>query len=326
MIFHCYGPFGMGDAMMYLNVTHAKAHVYNHKEITLIFHWPWDENYQYHFEDPEPMHERVDYIHQFYKDKHRVKIKHIFNDDDPFLKEWKLLTDKQYITQHVEEERSLLSGKSNRSRLWPLDNLQTEAIPKKLVLWRPTFNREEPRKWKLVLNNSQWEDVIGWFRKEGYQVVELTYRTPIREALYHCRTCELACFYDGMWHMITTGLFKPTIVIGNTAIALYNTVNGIPIRTPNEIKKLQEGWYTKQRWKRVKNDGRGGLRVLGRFDLEEDLTGWEWIQKYNLKMKARLERAIHKKIDWTNLPVLVDEEARLELLDNGKNRSRSNRG
>lgn len=60
------------------------------------------------------------------------------------------------------------------------------------------------------------------FLNERYNVVELEYRTPIREVYYHLSTCEFVVGYGGMWHNLSDYLDNPIISILNPERTLIN--------------------------------------------------------------------------------------------------------
>ena len=83
--------------------------------------------------------------------------------------------------RHRNDEQRVLSFHHwmFRKELW------TEGRPKKVVFWRPTFNREIPsggKKWKMTFSVKEWERIIHFLELKGYEMVELTYRTPVSEA------------------------------------------------------------------------------------------------------------------------------------------------
>lgn len=301
MIYHANGHYTMGDIMMVLNLAHMRAHM-DGVDIHLKLYWEHPKERKFHFEDPELAYERCDYIHKFYKDSDKVTIEHIFGvGDDRFLKEFKIVTDEQFKTRKVKDREGIFADYPMCSRLWLFneDMVDTSPTRNKIVIWRPTFNKRLPREWKLVLTHEEWDIVIDKFKSMGYDVVELTYRTPISEAFYHCRTCEYAFFYDGMWHMMTAMMFKPSVVLGSSSIAVYNTINAIPVRTVNEAMDLVDNWHVQKSWDRVKSDGRGGWKDLQRFTSPKSMSGREWVSYYNSLSLAILYKAFREGKDWT---------------------------
>lgn len=301
MIYHAKGHYTMGDIMMVLNLAHMRAHM-DSVDIHLKLYWEHPKDYKFHFEDPELAYERCDYIHKFYRECEKVTIEHIFDTGySQFLNDFKIVTDEQFKSKLVKKREGIFSDYPMASRLWMFneDMVNTYPTRNKIVIWRPTFNKELPREWKLVLTHEEWDIVIDKFKSMGYDIVELTYRTPIREAFYHCRTCEYAFFYDGMWHMMTTMMFKPSVVLGSSSIGIYNTLNAIPVRTGNEAMELVDNWHTQRSWGRVKSDGLGDWITLERFNSPKQMSGREWVSHYNSLSMAIIYKGFRQGMDWT---------------------------
>lgn len=207
---------GVGDYMFALNRAHwlRRANVGRYRDpVTINFHWYHDEDYLYHYEDPETIVERLDYTKDFYKNYRSIDINHIFNSTDEKLK----------------KERMRFHGIKNPDRhmydnTWSfrLDTFKEENR-NKVVIWRPLFNAEVPREWKRVVENDMWNNAIDILTDMGYEVVELTYRTQIREVFYHISTCHFVMCYDGMWHYVAKNYMKPMIVTSRSTITKYHT-------------------------------------------------------------------------------------------------------
>ena len=308
MILEAHGRYGMGDSMSYLNIAHTRAYC-NDTDVTLNIYWEHDKDFYYHFEDPETIVERTDYIHNFYKDKDRVKVNHFFNiwmgEDHP-LKESQLID---------EDGEDILWGKQKCTRTWFLDE---DRLPKtkenKIVLWRPTFNADLAREWKRGVSHEEWDEAIDIMKGYGYDITELTYRTPIREALYHISEAELVMCYDGMWHYISTMLKKPTIFVASSTIGMYNTYNGVMVRGWGDMKRLLDNWNTKQIYWDVKKhdpDKDDVIVPVTRYQ-EYNLTGKEFVETINLKMGYWLHLAYEKKIDWSDIPIMNNNHERVK--------------
>ena len=226
---------GMGDVMMGLNCGYRWAGE-NGLPLQINFHWFHDEKHLHHFEEEETIIERTEYIRQLYLEED-VKINHIFNSEQNKYS----LPEYRYGGLDVRRHRDANNWSFHENTYLPVDE-------DKVVLWRPTFNAEVPRYWKRIITNPEWDFIIYNLQNMGYNVVELCYRTPIREATYHINTCNFIVCYDGMWHYIARNFFKPMIVASHDAITRYHTRQAIPlaknkfvsyvsnIHTPVEIK------------------------------------------------------------------------------------------
>ena len=227
---------GMGDVMMGLNCAHRWSEEKKGKPIHLNLHWFHDDKHLHHFEEEETIIERTDYINQLYLEAN-VTVNHIFNSDRKQL----TLPEYRYDWLNVRRDRDVNNWVFRPNTFLPVDE-------DKVVLWRPIFNAEIPRYWKRTITNSEWDFIIYNLKNMGYNVVELCYRTPIREATYHINTCNFIVCYDGMWHYIAQNFFKPMIVASHDAITRYHTRQAVPyaknkfvdyvtnIHTPVDIK------------------------------------------------------------------------------------------
>lgn len=238
------GSPGMGDIMWALNCAHA--HAFEEKRpVNLEMHWNYGEDHMHHFEDPETMIERMEYIHNFYHRKDDVHVTHVYNSTGRYS-DWKF-EDDLVLEANGKKRQAAFSTHYNKSRFWfesgkysdqpgdPIPNshwfFRRDAFlptdKKKVVIWRPLFNAETPRTWKRLLTNDKWDSIIAKLRAGGHYIVELSYRTPIREAMYHINTCRLVVCYDGMWHYIGRNFAKPMIVSSDEGITKYHTPNAV---------------------------------------------------------------------------------------------------
>ena len=233
------GTPGVGDILFGLNAVHMMTHLIRKRrelpQMTMNVYWEHDRDFLYHFEDPETIIERAEYLHNFYYDKDAVRMNHIFNSTD---KEIQKLRHRGF--QKESSPTSVLDALPSwifRQDLW-YDN----PVENKVVFWRPLFNKEKPRGWKRIFTDDDWKKIISILENSGFSLTELTYRTPVREAMYHIRTCRFCIFYDGMWQYIAKNLCKPVIALGASGIIEVHNPNGVHFRTPDD-KKNDFSWY-----------------------------------------------------------------------------------
>ena len=87
---------GAGDIMYLYNVAHLRSHVIQ-APIDLVVHWYHPENYLHHFEDPETLPERAEYLLSFYaNDTAEVNINHVFDSNNYSLYSKKFTHFKQH--------------------------------------------------------------------------------------------------------------------------------------------------------------------------------------------------------------------------------------
>lgn len=205
---------GIGDSMYGLNIAYMRAFV-NQKPTNLEIHYHFPKNYYYHFEDPESVDDRVNYVHQRYMWNSMVNVNHVFESED-----FKVYNKRYFgVTRHPR------AADSEMYRYWAFDpTIDTTPINNKITLWRPTFNSEQQLTgYKLPMLDHEWQRLIDRLQDFGYHVEEIGYRTPISEAMYHIRTAECCISYEGMWHYIAKNLFKPHIVFSDSNITRWHT-------------------------------------------------------------------------------------------------------
>lgn len=210
------GTPGVGDYMMGLNIAHNYSFK-NNTSVDFLIHWYHDKDYVHHFEDPETIVDRLEFSHNFYKDQDRVKVYHQYDSPDTEL----------WVKRYRGIEYSPLA--TNRINSWvhrPTSFLPTNN--RKIVMWRPAFNAEIPRAWKNIVDNYTWDYIIKLMATVyDYDIVELSYRTPISEVYYHISTCDFVVCYDGMWHYVAKNFMKPMIVFSDNVVTQFHTPNAI---------------------------------------------------------------------------------------------------
>lgn len=250
------GTPGVGDFMWALNSAHNYAYRTKQK-VNLEFQWEHEEDYLHHFEDPETIIERLNYIHNFYHRKDDVEVTHVFNAWGRY-RDWKY-SDDLIMTEEGRLRQVARKGPKNRFWFesgaysdeiggkaptpdWIFREDAFRPIENKAVIWTPKFNAEVPRTWKNFLTESEWDDIISSTRRAGFNVIELNYRTPIAEAMYHISTCRQVICYDGMWHYLARNFMRPTVVISSEGVTRYHTPHCIRA-TPHHDDEHNIFWW-----------------------------------------------------------------------------------
>lgn len=183
--------FGYGDFVTGLGYAHNASIKYD-TEVNINFHWNHDLDYLESKDDPETIIERMYYVYGTMVPKTNVHVTHTPNSHP-----------KYRFINNVDESNPLHG-------LWHT-NLKL-TTNKSVVLWRSKFNTFFPGKAKDPIYN-RWDYVVKWLTDQGYDVQEVTYRTPIKEVIEKIRTCEFGIGYDGMIHQLFKYMWKPLIVI-----------------------------------------------------------------------------------------------------------------
>jgi len=225
---------GIGDVQWALNTAHRTAHVLG-RPVKLTCHWYEDPNKLHHFEDPETIMERLYYLHDYYYNQDWVNVVHQYPGDPDI---------------YHQRNTGTFHGTGNAiTNSWMFrDDVSLPVDEKKFVYFSAAHNAEQPRDWKLLIDRYEWDDVVSNLELAGFEPVELTYRTPISEVMYHINTCRFVICYDGMWHYIAKNFWKPLIVVSRSAITKFNTPHALMLdetdimhytKTFNEVKKRQ---------------------------------------------------------------------------------------
>jgi hypothetical protein len=220
------GTCGAGDFMYGLNIAHWRSFILQ-KPVTIEYHWYHNESYLHHYEDPETIYDRLNYLNNLYfKMGTEVNVTHVWNSENYLLWSERF----QNYDRNIDKRKYMKSWAKFRHNDWLFrpEILRAQVIPNKLVLFRPTFNAEQPRDFKLPYTDSQWLEVIDMIKHvHGFNVVEIDYRTPIREVVYHIKTCRATISYEGMWHYVAKNMHKPMIVLSSDPITKTHTPDAL---------------------------------------------------------------------------------------------------
>lgn len=187
------GGIGYGDTLNAITYSHSCTVRYNQPVYTTI-HWPFPCNYKHSAQDPETVVDRFSYVaNTMASGRYNVFFNHVFlNKTPPF----------RYINN--PDYDNPLHG------VWYHN--QQQSVTKKIVVWSSRHNVESVGHFKDP-SIELWDQLIDWLTNQGYQVVEVTYRTPIEEVIQHINECCVGIGYDGMIHQLFKYLWKPIIVV-----------------------------------------------------------------------------------------------------------------
>ena len=111
----------------------------------------------------------------------------------------------------------------------------------KIVIWKPFRNATPAPDWKRSFAEHHWTKILDWYleEKHGFDITEIDYRTPVREAIYHIKTCRAVVGYEGMWHYIARNLLKPSVFLGDSTINICHDPQAIALHRPDgSLEKL----------------------------------------------------------------------------------------
>lgn len=228
------GTPGAGDFMFTMSTAFYLSNMLRTR-MNLIFYWEHGPDYEHHFEDPESIFEKIDFFHSICYKNEMITYEHIYNFETDDLFQGQMLLNLERSDKSDPEELNVPKG-LNSWKFKPhiMNNISEE---RKIALWRFRYNAETPSAWKRSYTNDHWDQVHETLIKNGWNVVELCYRTPIREVLYHMQTAKLCMGYDGMWHYMARMLYKPTIITGDSTIVNVHNPQAMPFFSPEKDAK-----------------------------------------------------------------------------------------
>lgn len=180
-----YGDFVTG--LGYARNLQAK----NDVDVNIKFHWIFNQYEKYSPNDPETLYERFEYINSILVPNTNITYQHEFKSTPSFRFHNQL------------DEFNYLHGLSRTTLPTEKKNL--------VVVWTTRNNIEFPGEWKDPVHKD-WSLIINILKHYGYEVVEVDYRTPIKEVIELIRVCKFGIGYDGLIHQLFKFMWKPLIV------------------------------------------------------------------------------------------------------------------
>ena len=185
-------------------------------DINLNLFWhPKELLMRTHYEDVESWIEKHDYLTRKLNIAGDINISHYVTKQKSNLEIYKadeiiklngVYIRKTYKLPNKPIFKTNLQTQKNKVCFWRYDKnkLVYHRDPNYIEVWykENTYTADE---WCKIYD----------FLNENYNVVELEYRTPIREVFYHLSTCEFVVGYGGMYHVLSDYLDNPMISILN---------------------------------------------------------------------------------------------------------------
>ena len=164
------------------------------RPISLHMHWPNPQGHLLSDQDNEDIKYRFDQICTLLKPIDNVEVIHHFDSKPNF----------RFINEL--EEFNCLHG------LWE-PKQQFKTSPGLVMLWSSCSNLSFPGYNKDPAYD-HWDQIIDYLDDQGYDVEEVTYRTPVSKVMYLLKHCEFGIGYEGMVHQLFKFLWKPNIILG----------------------------------------------------------------------------------------------------------------
>lgn len=211
------GPDAAGDQIRLLTTCHD--YTLDKRHVTFDLLWPERLFHKsYHQDQTETPQHQIDYLLRFVPDRN-FDFDHVLVDDQTFQEHFKFLN-----TAHRD---AVTNGTANN---FPIElsydkvlKLNNTLLRKdnKIVFWKDTFIHHDQADvgnchlGKRPFNYQEWQKLF-YFLKNNYEVVEIEYRTPISEVMYHLSTCEVCVGQSGLWNLNASALHTPQITFMKT--------------------------------------------------------------------------------------------------------------
>lgn len=211
------GPDAAGDQIRLLTTCHD--YTLDKRHVTFDLLWPERLFHKsYHQDQTETPQHQIDYLLRFVPDRN-FDFDHVLVDEQTFQEHFKFLN-----TAHRE---AVTFGDKNSFPISLSYNkvLRFKSFFKrhlgKVVVWKDTFIHYDQTQvgnchlGKRPFVYSDWQKIFN-FLKKYFEFVEIEYRTPISEVMYHLGTCEFCVGQSGLWNLNASAASAPQITFMKT--------------------------------------------------------------------------------------------------------------
>jgi len=203
---------------------------YFKKKVTINYYWPNESDWTFHYEDPQTIISQQDYLlsrmHNY--GYNPVEINNHFNCQD-----WTPIPNKQ-LHSNIEGDEGYKVLHSINTWLFREEFLNVPVHENLVVVWRTKFIDSKYPSFKDSYDSAYWDLIIPILKTLGYNVLEITHRTPISEVFYLISRCKFIVAYNGMYHYIAKNLIKPMVVMGDSSIIRTHNPQATHFYNPNE--------------------------------------------------------------------------------------------
>lgn len=187
---------------------------------------PLDQQ-EYYFRNALFKTDKIDRVYSYYEGKFDTRrgYLHMGGKADPMMHFIHMDPFREWIKLSLNEKqkknlifRNMLPTQKNKVCVWGWreSDVTTRRYNRKHAL----SNKHRTHKTE-VFSEDEWNILIEYL-KSRFTVVELFYRTPIREVFYHLRTCDFSIGTTGMYHNTSAGLGNPQISLGSMRPPSFN--------------------------------------------------------------------------------------------------------
>jgi hypothetical protein len=203
-----WGAYGYGDiihSLGYANTFAKKSGV----EVNLNIHWDCGEARKFHGLDPETKLERFKILQDEIVMCHRVNVTHhmrsmgvVYNGISKVPSAGsRVLPRYKNVFDDTISLHALVEPKNHYS-----------VVKNQICIWTPEYNINELHDWKDTLKG-RWEDFRNIIEDQGFTIVEISYREPIKNAIKKVATSEYCVGYGGLGKGLAGLFWKPLVSI-----------------------------------------------------------------------------------------------------------------
>ena len=201
----------------------------NLKKVELSLHWgSTDFAKNNHYEDVESWVEKATYLINQLNISSEMNITHHL--DNRHKAKFGFLVGGSKVEQPQKYSNKFVDNTSFSVPKISIFKKNLKTQKDKVCFWRydksRLTNHRNPNQYETWYKENTYTPDEWWylyiFLNDNYNVVELEYRTPIREVFYHLSTCEFVVGYGGMWHILSNYLDNPMISILNPSRIIPN--------------------------------------------------------------------------------------------------------
>jgi hypothetical protein len=203
---------GYGDFITVLCYAHSSTIKYE-RPVHINFHWPNPKDYLLSEIDKESILYRFNHIVDRLKPVKGLTISH----------EYSSVPSYRFINEL--EEFNVLHGLWYPKKDFPIE----KGL---VVVWSSRHNLDFPGYHKDPVYD-HWDKVMAKLKGEGFNVQEVTYRTPIKEVMDLMQRSEFGVGYEGMVHQLYKFLWRPIVIASQrTSLARLLAPQGTIVTKP----------------------------------------------------------------------------------------------
>lgn len=201
------GGIGYGDIVGPISYAYNLSYQLKEK-VNLNLHWKTPIEYLYSDNTPEPLYKQAEFINDMCeKSGTDVSLNFVF--DSNYTERFNNYYQEAYYEDPKHNEWIV----SNQFKHNPVKNKVVVNSTLENIESFKTYS-DQRKKWKDE-QKEDWVPLIQNLKNSGYEVVEVGYRTPIKECVEHIRTAEVFLGYHGATLWLARLIGIPSLAASN---------------------------------------------------------------------------------------------------------------